>query len=274
MGDSMICWLCGEEMPYSNSLKRTYCSNCKEKAKEKQKKLINDYLKHKTLIMYENALEKMEKQKIDMSFYYEACQVVKERALKDYNTFDSALEIMTCIELINNEIMVKPQVEFGKYKVDFMLPDLKIILEIDGYWHNNSKKMLSDAKRDIKILNQLGPGWEIIRLKTTQIEKRLNTLVDNIKKIYNERQLLRKRNRGILPDNYDDYTKILYKNILGIYKYDNSYLTDTEKEEMNSRGELNCYKKHKRTNDYDKLEQENLNKIKNYFENKKNGILK
>lgn len=266
MEETTICWYCEKKIPYDETGKRAYCDDCKKLVQEEHDDLIKQYLKAKTLVMYENALEKMESQKINMHYYYEACQVVKERALKDYTTFDSALEIMASIELVNNKIMVKPQVEFGKYKVDLMLPDLKIILEIDGYWHNNSKKMLSDAKRDIEILNQLGPGWEIIRLKTTQIEKRLSYLVDDIKKVYKERQLLRKRNRGILPDNYNEYTKILYKDILGLYKYDSSYLTETEKEEMNISTELKCYSHAKKDNDYDK--------IKKYFENKKNGILK
>lgn len=263
MEDTTICWRCGKEIEYNPLGKRTYCLECEKLAVEERDRLTNQYLKCKTMIMYENALDKMEEQKINMHYYYEACQVIKEKALNDYKSFDSAVEMMTCIELINNKIRVKTQVEFDKYKVDFMLPDLKIILEIDGYWHNNSKKMLQDAKRDVEILNQLGSEWELIRLKTTQIEKRLIYLVDDIKKIYKERQQLRKRNRGILPDNYNEYTKILYKDLLGIYKYDKEYLTDIEKQELNNKTELKCYSQSKKANDYDK--------IKNYFENKNRG---
>lgn len=261
MEDTTICWNCEKEIPYNENGKRAYCNECQKYVEEEHNKNVQDYLRCKTLLMYENALNKMEKQKINMHYYYEACQVVKEKALKECNTFDSAEEIMVCIELINNEIKVKPQVKFGKYKVDLMLSDLKIILEIDGALHNNSKNMLRDAKRDIEILNELGNGWEIIRIRTSQIEKRLMYLVEDIKKIYKQRQELRRNNHGILPDNYNDYTKLLYKDVLGIYKYDQAYLTETDKQEIKNSIELKCYKKPNKNNDY--------NKIKNYFEKKK-----
>lgn len=264
MEETTICWYCEKEIPYEESGKRAYCHECKKIVQDEHEKLINEYLKNKALIMYENAITKMEEQKINMHYYYEACGVVKERILKDCNTFDSALEIMACIELINNEIKVKPQVEFGKYKVDFLLPDLKIVLEIDGYWHNSSKVMLRDAKRDVEILNELGSGWEIIRVKTSQIEKRLAYLVDDIKKIHKERQLLRKKNMGILPDNYNEHTKILYKDMLGLYKYDSAYLTQTERQEIKNSVELKCYGRGKKNSDY--------YKIREYFESKKNNV--
>jgi very-short-patch-repair endonuclease len=260
MKETTLCWRCGKEVPYQKKL-RAYCKECKALEEKEQEETKREYSKLKTMIMFENALKCMESQNINMHYYYEACQVVKEKALKDTNTFDSSVEMMVCIELINNQIKVTPQKEFRKYKVDFMLPDLKIILEVDGYLHNSSNAMLKDAKRDIEILNELGQGWEVIRLKTSQIENKLIYLVDDLKKIYKERQELRKKYNGILPDGYNDYTKILYKDMLGLYKYDEAYLTETNKQEIRNSIELKCYTKGKKNSDYDK--------IKNYFTNRK-----
>lgn len=264
--DTTLCWRCGKEIPYNSIETRAYCPECQLLAQQESEELTQNYLKYKSLIMYENALKGMEKQKLNMHYYYEACQVLKERIISDYKTFESADEIMACIELLNNEIEVKPQYRIGKYTVDFMLPKLKIILEIDGYLHNNSKVLLRDAKRDVEILNELGSGWEVIRVKTSVIEKRLMFLVDDIIKEYKMRQQLRKCNHGILPDNYNDYTKVLYKDILGLYKYEDGYLTDTDKREMKDYNELKFYKGNKQTNNY--------YQIKNFIEKKKKELNK
>ncbi len=264
--DTTLCWLCGKEIPYNEEGNRAYCDDCGRKVEEENKITYEEYLKLSALVRYEKALKTMEQQKINMHYYYEACQVVKERLLKDYNSFESSHEIMVAIELINNEIKIIPQKKINQYTADFMLPDLKIILEIDGYWHNNSKTLLRDAKRDVDIIDELGAGWEVIRVKTTTIEKRLMYLVDDIKKEYKERQLLRKNNHGILPDGFNDHTKILYKDMLGLYKYEEGYVTDIEEKELAEKRQARCYNGgSKKSSNY----RNRYYRIKGYFEAKK-----
>ncbi len=39
---------------------------------------------------------------------------------------------MACIELLRSQIKVKTQQRIGRKRVDFILPDMKVVLEIDG----------------------------------------------------------------------------------------------------------------------------------------------
>lgn len=265
--ETTLCWYCGKEIPYQEDL-RAYCRDCKDKKDKDYSDLYERYLKEQSLVMYEKALRQMEHQKFSMHYYYEACNVIKEKIKQDYRSFDSSHEIMVAIELINNKIKTIPHKKIERYTVDFMLPDLKIVLEIDGAWHYTSQNMLKDAKRDIEIISSLGVGWEVIRVKTSQVETKLMELVDFIKKTYKERQLLRKKHHGILPDNYSDHTKILYKDILELYKYDKDYMTDIEQKEINEKNESRLFNKY---NKYPKRYKTQYYNIKNYFEAKKRG---
>lgn len=235
--EKLSCWRCGKEV-YSTSSFRAYCKECKEVIYKEREQQTNEYIIMKSKVMFENAMKSMEKQKLDMDYYQEACYVVKDLIERKPNTFDSSCEIMACIQLINNEVKVTPQYKIKNYTVDFYLPELKIILEIDGYNHNSSKNLLYDAKRDANILQELGSGWEVIRIKTTLIEKRLAFLLEQIKREYKSRQIYRKNYNGILPDNFSDSTKALYKHILEISKYNESYKSNIEIEEQKYDREL------------------------------------
>jgi very-short-patch-repair endonuclease len=116
------------------------------------------------------------------------------------NKFDSAHEIVAAVILIHNEVRTKTQYKVGAYRVDFYLPELKIVLEIDGERHRHKKQ--HDNERDIFIRKELGSDHEIIRVKTERIEENAELLVEAIKSIKEERQELRKKNFGCLPTWY------------------------------------------------------------------------
>lgn len=245
MIETVTCWRCGVSMNVETSKRtfRTYCKDCKEIEYQEREKQTKEYLILKSKVMFENAMRGLEKQKLDMDYYHEACDVVKDLVNRKPTTFDSAAEIMACIQLINNEVEVKPQYKINNYTVDFCLPKLKIILEIDGVNHGTASKMLCDAKRDVAIMNELDNDWEIIRVRTSFIEKKVMMLLEYLKKEYKDRRIYRKEYNGILPDSYSDHTKVLYREILGISKQDESYKPEAQLKTEECKKELREFKK-------------------------------
>ena len=57
-----------------------------------------------------------------------------------------------------------------------MLPELKVVLEIDGYAHNK----LKDSKRDLKILHSIGREYEIVRIPTKYVNESPKKIYDAI----------------------------------------------------------------------------------------------
>lgn len=243
--ENVTCWRCGIEMVVDTTKRtlRTYCKDCKLLVYDERRAITEEYLMLKSKVMFENAMRGLEKQKLDMDYYHEACDAVKNLVDRKPTTFDSAAEIMTCIQLINNEIEVKPQYKINNYTVDFYLPTLKIILEIDGHNHNSASKLLSDAKRDVEIMNNVDNDIEIIRVRTSFIEKKVMYLLEYLKKEYRDRRLYRKNYNGILPDNYSDHTKVLYRDILNISKKNDDYKPDIQISSEECQKELREYKK-------------------------------
>lgn len=223
------CWICGKEATKYFELsvfddkyskydvnkrdgifrkevhQREYCECCFEKIKRELKEDKANYIKLKKKLMFERALRILEKQKIDLYEYKDAIETVRNFSIENPNKFDSSHEMIACIILIDNEIKTSTQYKIGKYRVDFYLPELKVVLEIDGELHKNN--LYRDNKRDIEIRKELGNEWEIVRIKTKYIEQNAEMLVEAIKAIKKEKQKIRKKNYGILPEWYSERNK-------------------------------------------------------------------
>jgi len=93
--------------------------------------------------------------------------------------FVSSLEIKMIGILNELEINFIHQYPIGKYRVDFAIPDLKIVIEADGdYWHQNKEK---DRVRQIKIEQM---GWQVIRFNENQITKNPNEIYFELNRIF------------------------------------------------------------------------------------------
>ena len=90
------------------------------------------------------------------------------------------------------------QEKIGKYRVDFLIPSLKIVLEIDGVTH--ADRLYYDRDRDKYIREELGKEWEVVRIKTEYVEQNAEMLVEAIKSIRREKQKLRAEYGGALPE--------------------------------------------------------------------------
>lgn len=173
----MKCWVCGKEISYSDSNVRQCCKECADKrtAELKHDKELYTILKKK--VMFERAMDLMEKQGCKMGQYRSATIVVQKYLYANPDKFDSADEIVAAVVLIKNGLQIKTQVKIGKYQVDILIPSLKVVLEIDGIMH---KLKLCESERDRYIESELGPEWDVIRIGTHHIEQKADKLVDAI----------------------------------------------------------------------------------------------
>ena len=111
------------------------------------------------------------------------CQQVKsaenrdraiEVAEKACEKFGSIPEAMVGIELIRLGYRVIPQRKIGPYRVDFAIPDEKLIVEVDGsLYHSNKTERL---QRDAAIGYIIGFDWEIAHIPAELIQKNIKKL--------------------------------------------------------------------------------------------------
>lgn len=150
--------------------------------------------------MFERAIKTLEKQAIDIYEYKDIIEQMSEYVNENPEKFDSAQEIIAAIILVDNAVKVKTQYKIERYRVDFYIPEYKIVLEIDGDFHKNN--LFRDNQRDIKIREILGDDWETVRISTAYIDRNARALVDAMLSIKVEKQKIRKQHNGFLPEWY------------------------------------------------------------------------
>lgn len=96
---------------------------------------------------------------------------------------------MAAIELLKRGYKVQHQVKIFDYRVDFIIPELKAVLEIDEPLFHRDKQE-KEQIRDSVIESKLGKGWNVVRVKTDMINKNVTRLVPGIKAVirYRERK--------------------------------------------------------------------------------------
>lgn len=198
------CHICNQEVlsySYKRGIKYT-CNDCKIKqhmSDKENKNIINKETKDRKL---ENAIKRINKQVgTKISEYEKSIDIIKKNLYKD-KWFDSTEEIMVALELIRRKIKVRHQVKMGIYRLDFVLPDEKIVLEVDGtVFHTEKTKEKEDVRDNIIILS-LGPTWEVVRITDDLINQNIRRLLPAIRAVRDKRQKIRKANNGMLPDWY------------------------------------------------------------------------
>lgn len=197
----MNCWICGKAnatitrpvlvgssfiSPRPSKYHRCYCEKCfgEERRKEIDERKL--YIKLKKREMFRKAVKLLEAQDTDMYEYQEAIDVVSDFIEANVDKFDSSYEVLTAIVLVQNRIYSKMQYKVGKYQVDFLLPDMFVVLEIDGERHKHKKDY--DSVRDKEIKKTLGPHWEIIRIPTDRLDKDAKKIPEAIDKVLEYRE--------------------------------------------------------------------------------------
>lgn len=204
------CWKCGKEakrtaqaseydpftqskMPCNNlavsKWYRCYCDDCYEAVKKQVKEEEILYVKIKKREMFRKACKVLESQHTNMYEYKEAIDTVESVVEEKPDKFDSSYEILAAIVLVHENVLAKAQYKIGRYQADFVLPEMRVVLEIDGERHKYKKDY--DRQRDANIKKALGEDWEIVRIETDLLDQNAKRLVKAIDAVLERREIRR-----------------------------------------------------------------------------------
>lgn len=193
-------WEADDDMQY-----RVFCKECFEKRNRELRKKREQYAQLKKQLMLERAVRILEKQALDIYQYKDIIEDFEQYVTENPEKFDSAHEMIAAMMLVDNGIKAKIQYKIDRYRVDFYIPDMKIVLEIDGELHAHN--LYRDNERDIKVRELLGPEWETVRIGTKYLEQNAPAMVDAMIAIKNEKIKLRSKHHGYLPEWYSSRNK-------------------------------------------------------------------
>ena len=117
----------------------------------------------------------------DLGDYEEAIAKVRKGFSKKSN-YQSTEEIMAALELLRRGYTIYHQKEIAKFHVDFFIPELSAVLEVDGEPYHALNKTKSEM-RDYLIEASLGPDFKVVHIPTKYINKDITKLVRAIKEL-------------------------------------------------------------------------------------------
>ena len=198
------CHKCGAEtrsMSYIPGRKYT-CQSCKLADKLADKERLSNNKRECKERKFAEAVKRIGK-RANLTAYSFAINKVYEK-LHTVGYFDSTEEILVAIELVKNKIRFRHQVKFNRYRLDFVLPDEKVVLEVDGVTFHNVETRNRERLRDDLIVLGYGAEWEVIRVTDKMVNENITKLLPAIKEIKRKRKELKEANGGVLPYWYTD----------------------------------------------------------------------
>lgn len=184
----------------SKGTHRAYCEECFKKETEKLADRKRKYIVLKKQLMLERAVRSLERQDVPIYHYRDLLLDFESLVEEEPERFNSSEEMLAMLILADHGISVKPQFKVGKYRIDFLVPELKVALEIDGDRH--AGKGYEENRRDMLIRAVLGEEWEVVRIGTDYIDANAEKLIDAIKAVRDKKQKLREEYGGVLPEWY------------------------------------------------------------------------
>lgn len=152
---------------------KTYlCEYCKKGIARKKKQYIQneiDKVMTRKEQAFEKAVERIQNQVSDFSCYKKAIDLARTRA----EMYGSIPEAMVAIELLKLGHKIIPQQKIKSYKVDFLLPKLKMVIEVDGSIYHQDKY---GNGRDAIIQLALGLQWRIVHISAEVVSKNIKEL--------------------------------------------------------------------------------------------------
>ena len=178
-GASLMCW------SYTRNTQYT-CKDCRELLIERAEDKKDSLLAKKQKRCLERAVDRISRiTKIEK--YHSSIKWV-ENHLGKTGWFQSTEEVMVTLELIRKNVKAYHQVKIYNYSVDFILPDYKVVLEIDGKLYHGKDKKEYETVRDKAICEKLGDGWQVIRIDTDCINMKITRLVPAIESVLKRRK--------------------------------------------------------------------------------------
>ncbi|MDP4001319.1 MAG: DUF559 domain-containing protein [bacterium] len=98
------------------------------------------------------------------------------RALRKHQTLWES-KLWSHLRSNNFDLKFKRQVRIGKYIVDFCCADKKLVIEIDGGYHNKLKNKIYDQEKDEFLSKE---GYKILRIWNGEIENDFSKVLEKI----------------------------------------------------------------------------------------------
>lgn len=216
-----ICVMCGKD--YESNTRGSYkCPQCESKLALVKKLEMVDKAEYKLTRV--SGKQRMKKG-IDLS---KEIFSVRKRVLNGIDRFSSLQETMVAIQLEKQNLKYESQKEINGKKVDFFLPELKIILEIDGeLYHTDEDK---EFLRDRQIMSGIGEEYEIIHIEADSVPRYTWNLKEALVYIVQERN----EQRRFRDSRCDTYFLEQFRNLefylKGSKRYDNKGTLTTNKQ--------------------------------------------
>ena len=152
--------------------KRYVCDACKKKRAYENKqveKALFGVLEEKGEHRFNQALDRIQAQVKDFEAYDKAVR----GARKAQGKYGSIPEAMVAVELLKLGYPFIPQQKVGRYHVDFYIPKIKMVIEVDGaVYHQNPH----GGERDARIQFALGFDVRIVHIPAELIAKDIQKL--------------------------------------------------------------------------------------------------
>lgn len=185
-----ICVMCGKD--YENNTRISYkCSKCEQKLALVKKLEMVDKAEYKL-----TRVPGKQRMKNGNDLFKEICSV-RKRIENGIDKFSSLQETMVAVQLEKQNLKYESQKEINGKKVDFFLPELKIILEIDGeLYHTDENK---EFLRDRQIMKGIGEEYEIVHIEADYVPRYTWNLKEALPYIVDQR-----KEQGIFRDSRYD----------------------------------------------------------------------
>lgn len=165
-----------------NGDKTHFCDYCR-KVFNKKANILKNQMIDKVFraitpkeIQFSRAIEEIEGQVENFRKYDKAAEMCR----KKLELFGSIPEVMVAIELVRLGYKVIPQQKISKYRVDFLLPNEKLVVEVDGEKYHSSTHRHSDREAVIQL--SLGFEWKILHVPAELIRRDIKKVKDIINK--------------------------------------------------------------------------------------------
>ena len=178
------CIKCGEECSIAkyDSNKGYACTKCKAK----EKRMFQEQRKARA---FERAVRKMKSSPTTRKLFNQYSEAIEEvhAMIENGVKFDSVEEILVAIQLTKDRISFVTQKEVAGHKADFVINDMKIVLEVDGVLYHTDEER--DAEIDCRMKQDLGDDWEIIRISDENINFYFPAIIKAINRVLAEREI-------------------------------------------------------------------------------------
>lgn len=148
------------------------CDKCRAGVRKQNETLERELLIELTTDgerRFAKAVQEIKKQVKDFQSYRRVIGIAR----KAQDKYGSVPEAMVAIELLKLGYKIIPQQQIGKYKVDFYLPNVKTVVEVDGRIYHQGR---DDNEREATIMLSLGLDTRIVHIPAERIAKDISKL--------------------------------------------------------------------------------------------------